>query len=344
MLIDFINILEKETDTFLSCWVKQDKTKQFLLQYNLEKDFKSKYGIKILNYYFDVIKNISEIGNCPVIHTMLNDFIEKDIPPHELYNLCTNFKNTLIYFSYKFNKNTLELFNEICYIADNNIEGVMKAYSNLYKEKTTKIKLLEEEIIKNEISMSLSLGEMGELRSKETGEHVVRVSLYSELLSQLYNLSKSEIQLIKNASPLHDLGKLGIPDSVLNKPGKLTIEEFEIMKQHSSLGFEVLNKSNIPLMKYAAIIANEHHEKWNGKGYPNGKKGNEIHISGRIVAISDVFDALGEERVYKKAWSDDKIKKLFTEENGNSFDPNLTKLFLDNFHLFVKIRNNNPSK
>jgi response regulator RpfG family c-di-GMP phosphodiesterase len=198
-----------------------------------------------------------------------------------------------------------------------------------------------EEILKEELNQReiiFTMGMMGEKRSKETGNHVKRVAEYSYLLAKLYGLSEEEAQLIKEASPLHDLGKVAIPDSILNKPGKLTPEEFEIMKNHAQFGYDILKSSNTPIIKAAAIIAHQHHEKYNGKGYPQGLKGDEIHIYGAIVAIADVFDALGSNRVYKKAWDDERIINLFIEETGEHFHPVLANLFLANFEKFTAIR------
>ena len=150
---------------------------------------------------------------------------------------------------------------------------------------------------------------------------------------------KRRSRIIKYASPMHDIGKIGIPDSILNKPGKLTYEEFEIMKEHANIGYEMLKNSNRPILQTSAIVANEHHEKWDGTGYPNGLAGENIHIFGRITAIADVFDALGSERVYKRAWTLDKILELFEEQKGKHFDPNLINLFFDNLDEFLEIRN-----
>jgi len=137
---------------------------------------------------------------------------------------------------------------------------------------------------------------------------------------------------------MHDIGKVGIPDNILNKPGKLTEEEFEIMKTHAELGYEMLKGSNQALLKTASIISMEHHEKWDGSGYPRGLKGKEIHLYGRITAIADVFDALGHDRVYKKAWPLEKILDLFKEGQGKHFDPELIDLFMDNLDDFLAIK------
>jgi len=166
------------------------------------------------------------------------------------------------------------------------------------------------------------------------------VAEYSFILARLYGLSLEESLRLKNASPMHDIGKLGIPDAILNKPGKLTDEEFEIMKTHTKIGYEMLKHSKRPILKTAAIVAHEHHERWDGKGYPRGLRGEEIHIYGRITAVADVFDALGSDRVYKKAWPLEKIINLFKEERGRQFDPVLVDLFLDNLEHFLAAKVN----
>ena len=183
------------------------------------------------------------------------------------------------------------------------------------------------------------MGEVGESRSQETGFHVKRVAEYSKTLALLFGLDEKEADLLYSASPMHDIGKVGISDSILKKPGKLDENEWKIMKTHSKLGYNILKKSQRPILKAAAIVAYSHHEKWDGSGYPNAIAGKKIHLFGRITAIADVFDALGSERCYKKAWDDERIFKLFREEKGKHFDPELTDLFLDNINAFVAIRN-----
>jgi len=137
---------------------------------------------------------------------------------------------------------------------------------------------------------------------------------------------------------MHDIGKVGIADNILKKPGKLTEDEFKIMKTHAKLGYSVLKGSDRPVLKTAAIVALEHHEKWDGSGYPKGLSGEDIHIYGRITAMADVFDALGSERCYKKAWDDDRIFKLFKDERGKHFDPTLVDLFFENIDVFLTTR------
>ncbi len=206
------------------------------------------------------------------------------------------------------------------------------------------ITALNTEIEETQREVIFTMGAIGESRSKETGNHVRRVSEYSKLLAILYGMDEKEAKLIKEASPMHDIGKVAIPDRILNKPAKLTKEEFTIMQRHAEIGYEMLKHSNRPILKTAAIISYQHHEKYNGKGYPNGLKGDEIHIYGAITAIADVFDALGSERVYKKAWELDRILKLFKEESGESFHPELTDIFLKNIDKFLEIKSKYEDK
>ncbi|NPA28886.1 MAG: HD domain-containing protein [Epsilonproteobacteria bacterium] len=208
------------------------------------------------------------------------------------------------------------------------------------KKATAEIRALNKEIEATQREVVFTMGAIAEKRSKETGYHVKRVAEYSMILARLYGLSLEESLRLKDASPMHDIGKLGIPDAILNKPGKLTDEEFEIIKTHTKIGYEMLKHSERPILKTAAIVAHEHHERWDGKGYPRGLRGEEIHIYGRITAVADVFDALGSDRVYKKAWPLEKIINLFKEERGRQFDPELVDLFLDNLEHFLAAKTN----
>ncbi|MEA2073907.1 MAG: HD domain-containing protein [Campylobacterota bacterium] len=197
---------------------------------------------------------------------------------------------------------------------------------------------LSMEIEETQKEVVFTMGSIGESRSKETGNHVKRVAEYSKVLGLAYGLSKEEAELLKQASPMHDIGKIAIPDSILNKPGRFDENERHIMDTHAELGYHMIKNSERPLLKAAAVVAYEHHEKWDGSGYPNKLKGEEIHIYGRITAIADVFDALGSDRVYKKAWSDERIFGLLEDESGKHFDPNLIKLFFENLDKIKEVR------
>lgn len=213
----------------------------------------------------------------------------------------------------------------------------------VYATDITEIVELNLEIIDTQKEVVYAMGEIGETRSKETGDHVRRVAEYSERLALLAGIEKEEAELIKLASPMHDIGKVGIPDAILKKPGKLTDEEFEEMKLHAEIGYNLLKHSSRPILKTAAIIAHQHHEKWNGRGYPQQLAGESIHIYGRITAIADVFDALGSARVYKDAWPLDKIMALFAEQRGVHFDPQLVDLFTNHLDDFLAIREKYPN-
>ena len=218
------------------------------------------------------------------------------------------------------------------------LDGVM-----VYGTDISEVIKLHQELLETQKEIVYAMGEIGETRSKETGDHVRRVAEYSELLAMLTGIDKTEAELIKLASPMHDIGKVGIPDAILKKPGKLTEDEFEIMKTHAEIGFNLLNHSNRPVLKTAAIIAYQHHEKWNGTGYPQQLSGEDIHIYGRITAVADVFDALSSARVYKEAWPLEKVLLLFKEQRGNHFDPSLVDLLVNNLPKFLEIRERYPN-
>jgi len=223
----------------------------------------------------------------------------------------------------------------------NRISSIDRNILNIFTENLISIIeniYLHEVIDNSQKEIIYRLGEVVESRSNETGYHVKRVAFYSALLAELVGLPDDEIELIKSASPLHDVGKIAIPDAVLNKPGKLEGEEWEIMKTHALKGYNVLNGAGLVLLDIAAIIALTHHEKWDGSGYPQGLAKDDIHLYGRITSIADVFDALGSDRCYKKAWPLDKIINLFKEERGKHFDPRLIDLMMDNLDRFLEIR------
>lgn len=196
---------------------------------------------------------------------------------------------------------------------------------------------LNQEIIDTQQELIFTMGQVCETRSHETGQHVKRVAEYSYLLAKLYGFE--QLDLMKQAASMHDIGKVAIPDSILNKPGALTDEEWATMKTHSHLGFKMLSVSQRPLFKLAATITLEHHEKWDGTGYPYGIKGEEISVAGRITAVADVFDALGAMRCYKPSKSLEEILEIFQQERGRHFDPDMVTLFFDHLDDFIAIRN-----
>ena len=166
-------------------------------------------------------------------------------------------------------------------------------------------------------------------RDNDTGFHVKRMSRYSVALARKFGWDQKLCDRLLHAAPMHDIGKIGIPDGILLKPDKLTRKEWEVMKTHAEIGAEILGEGSSPLMQMSREIAIAHHEKWDGGGYPGSSKGEEIPLSGRIVAIADVFDALTMERPYKKAWPTDKAFSIIGDEAGKHFDPKLALLFLE---------------
>lgn len=211
--------------------------------------------------------------------------------------------------------------------------NIAMAYDNLR---------LREIIKESQKELSYILGEAVEKRSKETGSHVKRVAHYSFLLAKLFGLSNYQAEIIKLASPLHDVGKISIPDRILNKPGKLDPDEWRIMQTHAEMGYDILKNSQNEILQCGATIAGQHHEKWDGSGYPRGLKAEQIDIVGRITALADVFDALGSDRCYKPAWPMEKVIELVLSEKGKHFDPILVELFVANLDKFIEIRDSYP--
>jgi response regulator RpfG family c-di-GMP phosphodiesterase len=201
---------------------------------------------------------------------------------------------------------------------------------------------LQEDLKETQKELVYILADAVEARSKETGAHVKRVALCSEMLARLYGLPENEILMIKHASPLHDIGKVAIPDAILHKPGKLDAAEWALMQRHAQFGLDILQRSNRPLMKMGAEIAISHHECWDGTGYPAGLAGDAIPISGRITALADVYDALGSRRSYKEPWSEAQIVAQIRENSGRQFDPALVELLLANLDTFKALREQFP--
>ncbi len=182
---------------------------------------------------------------------------------------------------------------------------------------------LRRDLEQAQLETIMRLGVAAEYRDKETGNHLNRMSRYSREIAKEMGLDEQVCEHIFYASPLHDVGKLGTPDAILLKPGKLTADEYEIMKQHTTIGARILSGSSSPLLRLAEQIAISHHEKWNGSGYPAGLKGEEIPLVGRIVAAADVFDALASKRVYKAAFSIEKVLEIMHNDTGTHFDPSV---------------------
>ncbi len=211
--------------------------------------------------------------------------------------------------------------------------NVTIAFDNLY---------LDKEIFDTQSEIIDTLGDVVENRSKETANHVKRVSHLSRMLARANGMTEEEADILFMAAPMHDIGKVAIPDRILLKEGKLDAEEWTIMKTHAEIGEQMFSQSARPVLQAASIVAGQHHEKYNGSGYPRGLKGKNIHVYGRIVAITDVFDALSHKRCYKEAWPQEKVIELLKQERGEHLDPSLVDLFLDNLDTVNAISTKYP--
>jgi len=201
---------------------------------------------------------------------------------------------------------------------------------------------LNQELFDSQLEMIFLLAGAAESRSRETAAHVRRVGELSAFLARHYGLDDTMTDFLHYAAPLHDIGKIAIPDAILNKPGKHTVEETQVMRTHAEIGHQMLDRSPRDVLRLAAEIALSHHENWDGSGYPRGLRGEEIPISGRITMLADVFDALGSDRCYKDAWEWAKIRDFIVEQRGVKFDPRLVDLLLDHWDEAVAIRADLP--
>jgi putative two-component system response regulator len=202
---------------------------------------------------------------------------------------------------------------------------------DLVEERTSEIRDRERELI-------FRISRAAEFRDPETGAHIQRMAHYSQIIARGLDLDAATQKLILEASPMHDVGKIGIPDYILLKPGKLTFEEFEVMKGHARLGHELLKDSRSEIISAGALIAISHHEKYDGTGYPHGLKGKDIPLFGRIVAVADVFDALTSERPYKKAWALEDALHFLEEGRGAHFDPLCVEAFISGWDEVIAVR------
>jgi len=240
-----------------------------------------------------------------------NDFLNKPINSTEL---TTRVKNMLA-----LRKAQLQLSNKAAWLAE-------------------EVKKATEQIIKTEREVIIRLARAAEYKDPETGTHIQRMSQYSGHIAKNLGLSEEEQQLIIDAAPMHDIGKIGIPDSVLLKPGRLDPEELKVIYQHPTYGKQMLTGSSSKLLQAAEVIAYSHHEKFDGSGYPQGLAGNDIPIYGRIVALADVFDALSSARPYKVAWEIDKTIAFIKEQSGKHFDPKCVDAFFENWENVLAIK------
>ena len=211
-------------------------------------------------------------------------------------------------------------------------------YADDLKKTILELKTANQELQESYIDTIHRLALAAEYKDEDTGDHIKRMSRYCSLIAEKLDLPSKEVQNILYASPMHDVGKIGIPDSILIKPGKLTKEEFEIMKTHSIIGANILAYSESEIIQFAEQIALSHHEKWNGKGYPQGLSGDKIPLSGRIVGLADVFDALTSKRPYKDPFPVEKAIDIIKQERGEHFDPDVVDVFLENIDEILKIK------
>ncbi len=275
-----------------------------------------------------VDRPISEV-DATLMHTALD---LAQIQPHGFY--CEGSKCAWYFRSQTGSENFL--YFEIAKELDENDHDLLElfftnvslAFDNLFLNKG--IEDTQKEII-------FQIAETMECRSAETGSHVRRVAEYAKLLAVKYGLGEEEAEMLKLASTPHDLGKIGIPDSILNKPGALTAEEYATIKTHVYRGHDLLMSSSSPIIQAAALIVLLHHERWDGLGYPQGLKGEEIHIHGRIIGVADVFDALSNKRVYHEAWTWEAVFTHFREQRGKHFDPKLVDILMENQEAFKAI-------
>jgi putative two-component system response regulator len=203
------------------------------------------------------------------------------------------------------------------------------------REQTLEIRESREEIAIRLISAS-------EERDNETGAHVRRIGLYAAEIGTLLGWGQAQVDAIRAAAPMHDIGKIGVPDAILQKPGALTDDEWKLMRAHTTMGARILKNSRVSFIQMGARIAACHHEKWDGSGYPNGLAAEQIPIEARITAIADVYDALSHKRHYKEPWPEERVVELLSKERGSHFDPDLVGVFLANLEAMRTIMQANP--
>ncbi len=289
-------------------WCKKNEPDLILVDYLMPEMNGIDFTIYIreeLNYKYIPIIMITAFDDREIKHKALNsgvnDFINKPIDIKEISAKIQNF---------------LKIREYDYYLQDRN-----KWLKKKVEKATRDLKEREEELIHRLVSMA-------EYREKDTGYHIKRVAYYSKIIAEELGLDEEEVELIFLAAPMHDIGKVGISDSILLKPGKLTKEEFEIIKTHTIIGYNILKDSKSNLIQKGAIIALRHHEKWDGTGYPDGLKENKIPLEGQIVAVADVFDALTSKRPYKEAWAFEKAVEYISQSKGTHFSPHCSEAFL----------------
>ena len=341
LMVDMSEVYEKFER--LSLNLKQDLSEQKHYLQEYERAFELGTSLCIINTDGQIIsanKNFSATLN----------YTPGELNGLSLYDLVQNgvdFKDRVLrkVINHGFSSRVIKVLTKnggfrtlsIIVVGIHNQAGDIHSLMNLCHDISETINL-NEDIIENQKDLIYVLGEVVENRSHETGLHIKRVALISELLARKYGFSEEYATMIKLASPLHDIGKVGIPDDILHKQGKLSVDEYQIIKKHAELGYRLLNKLDKPLIKMAATIAHEHHEYFNGLGYPTGLVGEHIAIEARIVSLVDVFDALSSRRIYKEPWTDAEIIDYLNKNKSVQFDPELVDLFMENIDEIISIR------
>lgn len=326
--------------------IVDDITENIDVLYNLLKDFYEIYAAKSGHKALELIDN----GYIP-------DLILLDVmmPEMDGFEVCRRLKNQyktknipVIYVTAKddeYDESQGFFLGAVDYITKPVnpliVLARVKTHIALYDQKQNLEDLINErtlEIKNTRLKIIRRLAKAGEFKDSDTGLHVVRMSKYAELLGSSIGLSKGESELLLHTIPMHDIGKIGIPDSILLKPGKLSPEEWEIMKTHTLIGADIIGNDNTEIIREARICALSHHEKWDGSGYPHGLKGKDIHLYGRIAAIVDVFDALTSKRPYKKAWTAPEAMQYMINEKEKHFDPDILDAFTEIFPDILAIK------
>jgi response regulator RpfG family c-di-GMP phosphodiesterase len=285
---------------------------------------------------YEILAQIGDLGNdviCPQLIAQLDDARRNRISRLHGDTYVGYFPNSSGKASLLVLKGVEEISDIDAQLLEVFCSGVAIAFDNI---------LLNQEITDTQAELILRLGDVVESRSHEAGNHVRRMAQVCHLLAEASGLPEDETAVLMHAAPMHDIGKIATPDSVLLKPGKLTEEEWKIMKQHPTIGLSILDGSSRPILKAAAVIAHQHHEKFDGTGYPQGLKGLDIHRYARIVAVADVFDALSHKRCYKAAWPIEQVTGHLREVAGRHLDPEYVELLIKNIDKAVEINRRWP--
>ncbi len=228
------------------------------------------------------------------------------------------------------------------------VEGALRRrlleldYQDRERVLAQKVREQTAEIRESRDEISFRLLAASEQRDTETGSHIRRIGLYAAEMARLLGWDEERVDCIRAAAPMHDIGKIGVPDRILQKPGELDADEWVLMRDHTLIGAKILQHSQVPFIRMGAKIAVCHHEKWDGTGYPRGLRSLQIPLEARITTLVDIYDALSQRRVYKEAWPEDRVVAFLTAKRGEHLDPELTDLFLSHIHIFREIRESHP--